>query len=543
MRQQINVSILARDGVRLSTDIRMPDVGDRFPTLIYRNPYNNADPSNILRFVEAGYAVVTQDCRGRFDSDGTFDPFNEADDGHDTVAWVHQQPWCDGRIGMVGGSYCGTTQFTAAWTNPPGLRAISPRVMGRDAFKDMLYHNGVFSLGLASGWGMGMTGRSGQSHLTTDWNTIHRHLPLNTLDSGAGFDTPFYRKWLDHPVYDDYWRSLSVEVHYPDINVPCLHMGGWYDLYGEGTIRNFMGLRANGGPNARAAQKLIIGPWAHGLNTRTLGQLDFGPQAVTNLDETEDRWLARYVRDVPNGIEHEPPIRIFVMGANVWREEQEWPLVRAVELQLFLDSQRAANTLYGDGTLLPHPAAEGHDVYTYNPDNPVPTIGGAMLGPLAGPTDHTPIERRDDVLVYTTPPLTEPIEVTGFVTAILRIASDAPDTDFVARLCDVHPDGRSIILCDGITRTRFREGLDREVMMTPGTVYELRIDMAVTSNVFFPGHRIRLEVTSSCFPRFARNLNTGLPFATDTQPRLARQTIHHSPRHPSRLILPVVKAS
>lgn len=544
MRQIINTPVPARDGTRLSTDIRMPDSGGPFPTLVMRTPYNNADPTAVLPLVHRGYAVAWQDCRGRFDSDGVFDPFNEAEDGYDTIAWVHQQPWCDKRIGMLGSSYGGTTTLTAAWTNPPGLRAIAPTVMGRDGFKDLIYHNGVFNFSIAANWGTAVTGRSGQSHLSTNWDEVSRHLPLTTLDQAAGFDTPFYRRWLEHPTYDDFWRALSVEQHYASFNVPAFHKGGWYDFYNEGTIRNFMGMRAHGGPAARAAQKLIIGPWGHGLNTRSIGQIDFGDHAITQLFEMDMRWFDRFVRDQINGVENEPPIRIFVMGTNVWRDENEWPLARTREQSFFLSHHGSANSLFGTGELVarpPEPAIT--DRYTYNPDNPVPTLGGAMFAAATGPTDHTPIERRDDVLVYTTPPRTTPIEVTGFVSAVLYISSDARDTDFVARLCDVYPDGRSIVLCDGIARTRFREGLDREVMMQPGNVYEIHVEMAATSNVFLPGHRIRLEVTSSCFPRFARNLNTGNNPSTDTVVRLAHQTVYCSAAHPSRLILPVIPES
>ena len=540
--QFIDLPVLMRDGVRLSADVRLPGPGRKFPTVLLRTPYNNTGfgPGEHA-FIGRGYAVVRQDCRGRFDSEGRFDPLREDEDGYDTIAWIRAQPWSDGRVGMYGSSYNGLTQLTAAWTRPEGLLAICPSVMGRDLFKDLVYHNGVFGLAIAVGWGMGVAGHSGQGNDTTDWERVFRHLPLMTMDEAGGYRLDYVREWLSHPVYDATWARVSVENHYRDFDAPAVHTGGWYDMYSDGVVRNFCGMRAQAGPRARGAQKLIMGPWGHGLGTRAIGQLDFGEQAAVGLQGVYDRWLDRWVKGEQNGIDREAPVRIFIMGANVWRDEQEWPLARAVETPFYLAAEGPANSLYGKGGLTRRPgSATETDAYVYNPDNPVPTLGGCASRTATGPNDHTPIERRDDVLVYTSEVLQEPVEVTGFVRAVLYAASDAPDTDFVARLCDVHPDGRSIIICDGIARARFREGLDREVMMTPGTVYKFEIDMSVTSNAFLPGHRIRVEITSSCFPRFCRNLNTGEPVATGTRMQTARQTVHHSVKHPSCVVLPVV---
>ncbi len=535
--QWIDVSVPMRDGVRLSTDIRCPAGPGPFPTLIYRTPYNNQGFAVDDPYLASGYAVVKQDCRGRFDSEGVFDPFREAADGADTAAWVRAQPWCDGRLGFFGNSYCATTQLTAAWSRPAGLRAMTPVVMGCDLFKDLLYYNGVFNLSLAFAWGAAMAGRTVQGLETTDLQAVFRHLPLDTMDVAAGFHLPFLHEWLAHPVYDDYWAQASVERHYADFDVPALHAGGWYDFYPEGTLRNFLGLRRWGGPAARRAQKLIMGPWPHGLGGRTLGAMDFGEAAAVAMEPIYKRWLDRWVRDEPNGIDREPAVRIFVMGVNAWREDDEWPPREAEPRAYYLASEGDARTAAGTGRLVEKAGAPSaaRDGYVYDPADPVPTLGGNTYAAPAGPTDHAPIEARSDVLVYSGPVLERPVTVIGFVSATLFISSDAPDTDFVARLCDVYPDGRSIILCDGIARARFREGWDREVFLAPGSVYEIEVPMGATANVFLPGHRLRLEVTSSCFPRFARNLNTGEPAATGVRMRPARQTLWHTPDHPSRL--------
>ena len=527
MKQRIHVPVSMRDKVRLSADVRYPETGGPFPTILVRTPYGNAGLSTAdANFVEAGYAVVKQDCRGRFDSEGRFSPMRDDEDGFDTIEWVRSQPWCDGRIGMTGGSYSGYTQYSAAWLRPEGLRAITPNVMGCDLFRDALYHHGVLNLSLAIGWGAGVAGRTGQTNETTNWLDVFRHLPLITMDEAAGYDLDYFKAWLEHPTHDDFWRAMSVEHHYAEFDTPAFHVGGWYDVYSAGVPRNYMGLRAHGRPGARRSQKLLMGPWVHGVNQRIVGQFDFGEGAVIELEAQRKRWLDRWVKGEENGIDREPPVRIFVMGANQWRDEEDWPLARARETEFFLTSGGAANSLFGDGALLPSPA-DGADTdrYVYSPESPVPTMGGSCLRATPGPTDHAPIERRNDVLVYTSDVLQEPLEVTGFVKMVLYASSDAVDTDFVARLCDVYPDERSIVLCDGVIRARLREGMDREVMMQPGKVYEFEIDMGVTSNVF---------------RRWNRNLNTGAPIATDTEIRLARQTVHHSRACPSRVILPVV---
>ncbi len=544
MRQMIDVRIPMRDGVRLSTDIRMPAEGS-FPVILDRTPYNNYEISDYQHsLLDGGYAIVRQDCRGRFDSEGTFRPGLEDEDGYDTIDWISKQPWCNGAIGMIGGSYGGLTQYTAAWNRPPGLKTITPQVMGSDRFRGMTYRYGVFELALSASWGTSVGGmRTGQSHATTDWNRVFNHLPLISLDEAVGMPSPVVREWLSHPVYDDFWRARSNTAHFSGFNIPVFHLGGWFDVFCQGTLENFTGIRKHGSPIAQAHQRIIMGPWAHAINTEECGQIHFGTNAAIDIDGLRTRWLDRWVRDIENRMEQEAPVRIYVMGENRWRDEHEWPLARTQYTDFFPATSNRANSLYGDGALLKkNESGRGTDTYAYDPSHPVPTLGGGTLHPelLSGPADHRPVERRDDVLVYTGPRLADPLEVTGEVRMILYASSDAPDTDFVARLCDVYPDGRSMLVCDGVTRARFHQGLDRECMLEPGKVYEFTIDMGATSQVFLAGHCLRLEITSSCFPRWNRNLNTDEPLATGTRMRIAHQTIYHCPAYPSRLVLPVI---
>ncbi len=547
MKQLMNVMVKMRDGVSLSTDIRMPEAGGPFPVVLVRNPYNNnitVTPENealLKLYLESGYAYVTQDVRGKYDSEGTFRPFDESEDGFDSVAWLAKQTWCNGRVGMSGASYCGFTQLEAAKMAPPALCAITPSVMAHDAFKGIMYKNGSFSF-LIMAWALGNTGRTDKPQPLIDWMKIYNTLPLEKMDAAAGFETPFLQEWLAHPRYDAFWKKISTEAFYKNFDTPAYIMGGWYDYAIEGTVKNYCGLKK---AMKNKKVKLLIGPWAHGLGGGpVLGQLDFGPEAVFNIEKEKKRWLDRFVKGEKNGIEKEPPVRIFVMGANKWRNEEAWPLKRTKYVSYYISSTRGANSLEGDGVLeVKLKSAKEKDEFIYNPADPVTTIGGATLLPdrPAGPYDQTPIERRPDVLVYTTGVLKAPIEVTGFVKAELFIASSAPDTDFITRLCDVHPEGKSIVLSEGLIRARFRKGLDKEVMLKAGQVYKLELEMDPTSNVFLAGHKIRLEITSSSFPAYSRNTNTGKNIAKETKFKTAKQTVYHSNKYRSKLILPVFK--
>lgn len=573
-----NVPVPMRDGTILYADVHRPAVGGPFPVLLMRTPYDKSNLASIngtmdiLRAVRAGYAVVIQDCRGRYASEGEFYAFvNEAADGYDTVEWCAAQPWSTGKVGMYGRSYVGLTQWQAAIARPPHLAAIIPSITAGNYHEGWAYQGGAFELGFNLSWTLsGLAtdtlwrrrndlpdfARIWADHLRAIDTMPCAQFPVLPLDAYPPLKVagcaPYYFDWLAHPSYDEYWRRLDVGPHHAEINLPVLHIGAWYDIFLGGTLGNYVGMRENApSEGARQAQRLIVGPWAHVVPfSHLVGEVDFG-RAASQSDFDHDgiclRFFDRWLKDARNGVDDEAPVRVFVMGRNVWRDEAAWPLARARQVPYYLHSGGRANGLSGDGALgMEEPADEPPDYYVYNPRDPVPTRGGALCCyPAAiapGAYDQRPVEARPDVLVYTTPPLDEPVEVTGPVSVILYAATSAPDTDFTAKLVDVDPSGYARNLTDSIVRARYRESRARASLVTPGVVYEYTIDLWATSNVFLAGHRIRLEISSSNFPRFDRNLNTGRPIASEAETRPALQTIFHDQQRRSRLILPIVPA-
>jgi putative CocE/NonD family hydrolase len=377
-----------------------------------------------------------------------------------------------------------------------------------------------------------------------DWMEIYHHLPLATLDERAGFSSARWREDLAHPTLDAYWRPLCYQARLDEIDLPVLHISGWYDDEQIGTPLNFMGMavKAPADP-ARHRQRLLMGPWGHRVNdSRQLGEVDFGPEALIDLEGYELRWLDHWVNGQDNGVGTEPPVRLFVMGQNRWRDEQEWPLARARWTSFYLHSNGHANSRFGDGALSVAPPAGGEpaDAYLSDPSRPVPFITEPLSSQIGGPDDYGAVERRDDVLVYSTPTLDEDVEVTGPIRLVLHASSSCVDTDFMAKLVDAHPGGFCQRLCDGMIRGRYREGMMREVLLDPGRVYEFEIALWNTAHVFRRGHRIRLEIASSAFPKYDRNLQTGDALATGTRMESAENRVWHTPERPSRLILPVI---
>ena len=550
VEMRLNVKVPMRDGVNLSADIYLPKARGPFPTLLIRTPYSNNTDDMIEKgraYANRGYACVIQDCRGRWDSDGDFYPFHpDVEDGFDTQEWVGAQEWSTGKIGMAGSSYLGLVQWVSAPLRSRYLTAIAPRVICGDFYSGLVHPGGTVMLNVAITWGMRTNGRTGQSIDYHQWSEEFHTLPLIEMDRGAGRDLDFWKDWMRHSAYDDYWAKVNVEDKWGEIAVPALNMGGWYDLYASQTFTNFNGLRLGGRTPQSRRSKLIMGPWVHALSvSRRTGEVDFGVDSMVDLDALELRWYDYWLKGIDNGVVDEPPIRLFIMGSNEWRNEQEWPLARTSWQKWYLHSGGNANTGMGDGAIsTDEPGDEPDDHFTYDPRFPVPTAGGAnCCSPHIvpwGPQDQRPTEGRHDVLCYTSTPMEEDLEVTGPIKVVLYSATDGLDTDWTAKLMDVSPTGYAMLLCDGIIRARFRDSLSDPTLLEPNRVYEYEIDVGVTGNVFRRGHRIRIDISSSNFPRFDRNLNTGHELGADAEMRAANQTVHHSRQYPSHVLLPVI---
>jgi hypothetical protein len=541
VEEELDVKVPMRDGVRLSTNIYRPEGPDRFPVLLMRSPYGNGgagDPEAYF-FVRHGYVVVLQDTRGRYESEGIFEAMQpEALDGYDTQQWISGQSWCNGKIGTFGGSYVGFTQWMPAPLQSPYLVTMFPVVTFSD-LHDVVYQNGAFRLELWGPWSFEM---SHPYNITLDSIDKHRSkilmsLPLIDQDKKLGWKIPFFRDWLLHPEHDRFWDRTSVGSDYPKIRTSVYNIGGWYDILLKGTINNYMKMTGRDiDPVIRNKQKIMIGPWVHDEGKRLVGDLDFGEEAVLDQNALMLRWFDSQLKGVNNGIIEEPPVKIFVMGENKWRFENEWPLARTNYMKFFFHSQGNANTVSGDGWMDTGISKNlKPDKFIYDPDNPVITIG------TMGPYDQRKVETRNDVLIYASAPLKEDIEVTGPVNAIIYASSSAKNTDFTAKLVDAYPDGRAIRICEGIVRADHRDSSLPPSNIEPGKIYKYEIDLWATSNVFKKGHQIKVEISSSNFPRFDRNLNTGNYFATDTAVLKAEQKIYHSAEYPSCIILPVIQ--
>jgi len=538
-----NVMASMRDGTQLAANIFQPKQGGPFPVILMRTPYGKMDEKfgEAKRYCAAGYAMVVQDCRGRGSSQGQWDPFRyDGDDGFDTQEWVGRQPWCNGHIGTSGGSYVGWTQWSAAPRGSRFLACMVPVVPFADVYHDIAYPGGAFQLSLCFGWGAGVGGLKIEPARLKE---AFKYLPLNTWDEQGDKRVFFLRDWVAHPTYDDYWRARSVENRFDQISVPTLNIGGWYDIFSKATLDDIARVR-HGSTNrlARRNQFVVMGPWGHGVGGQKLGDLDFGADAKLDVGRLQFQWFEYWLKDKETGVQDWPAVRLFVMGENIWRNESEWPLARTQFTPWYLHGAGKAATRGGDGLLnSTTPEAEPPDQYTYDSANPVPTKGGNnLVGTPIGPFDQSAVEDRADVLVYSSAPLDKAVEVTGPVKVVLHAASSARDTDFTAKLLDVHPDGKAYNLCDGIVRARYRESFTQPTLIEPGKAYRYEIDLWVTSNLFKSGHRIRLEISSSNFPRFDRNPNTGHDFGVDAELAKADQTILHDREHPSRVLLPVI---
>lgn len=540
--QSEKVRIPMRDGVRLSANVFRPSSTGRVPALLVRTPYNKGSVlfPGYQPLLEAGFAIVVQDVRGRYESEGNFGSIlQERPDGSDTITWIARQTWSDGNVGMLASSYLGMVQWQAALSGNPHLRAISPGVSGDDEYLDRYYsRGGALKLAHRLLWLAENLRASGTA--LRPLNEFITHLPLRTIDTVAtGKRLRIWQDVLNHPAYDDYWKARSTRERLDNVRVPAFIVSGWYDNYCESDLEAYALLSKRSYSN-----RIVVGPWPHNMSI-PFAHVDLGPSATAPIRRLQLDWFRYWLKTPQPAPEFSaPPVRIFVMGDNYWRDEKEWPLRRTRYTPWYLGSHAGANSLNGDGVLLADPRASAKDEYTYDPGRPVSTRGGAVCcNPKAfpwGPMDQRAVEARDDVLVYTSAPLKQDLEVTGTVRVTAWVSTSAPDTDFTAKLVDVFPDGQARNLCDGILRLRYRESLSNPVLASQGEIYEIAIDAGVTSNVFKTGHRVRVEISSSNFPRFDRNPNTGRAVADETELRPAHQTIHHGRQYPTHVLLPVI---
>lgn len=573
-----DVMVAMRDGERLATDLWLPASDQPVPTLLLRTPYGKDVPNllanalDLAALVASGYAVALQDCRGTYRSGGNFTPLvDEPRDGADTVEWLGRQAWSDGSVATFGASYLGFTQWAIASQAPAGLKAIAPTVTSSDYYASPWYSDGgALSLHMSLWWSTVMGVLGAQRSLANGTGDLD---PLMALVGALGdldarlrsmptadqpaleHQAPWYAEWLAHPDRDAFWRDQSVADALEQVTgpaLPALHVGGWFDIFATDTARAFTRMRRSADTaEARQGQRLVIGPWDHLSYTGVYHDRQFGMAAdVLGVDLTGVHlgFFDRWVKGRTDALDDTAPVRIFVMGLDEWRDEQDWPLSDTRYADYFLSGTGAAGTTAEDGVLTTTgPGVDAVDSYVHDPTDPVPSLGGRMIMPSAlnavGPVDQRPVEARDDVLCFTTEVLTAPVEVTGHVSLVLHVASSALDTDFTGKLVDVFPDGRALYLTDGILRARYRDSLADPEPLEPDRVYEVTLDLGVTANVFLPGHRIRLEVASSCFPRYDRNTGTGGDISAESlaDAVVANNRVLHGTTHPSRLVLPVIE--
>ena len=570
-----NVPMTTRDGVSLYADVWHPDAPGAFPVLLSRTPYGkeaaaqNPNGSNAF-FARFGYVTLMQDCRGRFSSEGDYNPlFQEVADGYDAVEWAARLPWSNGRVGTCGQSYLGATQYAIAGNDPmpPSLQAMAPVSASSDFHQSWVHHTGGASMW---GWlvpyaihkGRNTLERAGRQDLLTKMDEFvgpatnfsmplkdewFRHRPVSDWVALLRETAPYFADYIREADDGPFWDAINLNLQASHVSVPMLHISSWYDIFLEGALNGFQSIRAGSRfPKSRAGQKLVIGPWAHLFpyvvpSSGGTGDIDFGPEALVDLHQMQLRWFDYWLKDIDTGIMDEPPVSVFTMGENRWETFDDWPPPAARDVRWYLHSGGSANTLHGDGTLSTVPPGdEPADTFTYDPNDPVPALGGNNLSIPLGVKDQRPVEARRDVLVFTSEPQGQPLQITGPLTVELWASSSAVDTDFTAKLIDVRPDSYAQNLADGIIRARYRESSRNPTLIEPRKPYRYIVDLWATSHVFLPGHCIRLEVSSSNFPRFDANPNTGARFGEDSDVRVADQAVFHQSGMESFVRLPVM---
>jgi putative CocE/NonD family hydrolase len=541
-QMQRDVMIPMRDGIQLATDIAIPDSPGKYPVILVRTPYGKSSDEDDAGsyWAEKGFAFVIQDCRATGNSQGKWYPaVHEKDDGIDTRNWILGQSWCNGKIGTTGGSYLGYTQFASYLESNQSLKVMFAMVPAMEWYKTS-YISGTLSIGTAVGWALEMAHPSqGEGALfdieSRNIDEVYRTLPLTEFDRHVDTTLTWLRDIISNPTDNKYWSDYSGASAEKSKGIPLFTVSGWFDIFVDQALE-YHGdmIRLN-----KKNQHLIVGPWAHGPN-EVPGDRKLKANQEIDFGDIEEKWFDYWLKGA-NEKPELPPFKIYVMGKNIWRDENEWPLKRTQYQKYFLHSSGDAHLFDGSGQLSPiKPGQEKPDSYVYDPEYPVPTHGGALLFDEPGMFDQREIEMREDVLIYSSELLEKEIEVTGPVKVILYASSDARDTDWTAKLVDVYPDGRAFNLCDGIVRARYHQDPLISTLINPGQVYKYEIDLWATSNVFLPGHRIRVEISSSNFPRCDRNPNTGNAFGLDANISQANQTVYHNAENPSHIILPVI---
>jgi uncharacterized protein len=555
-RTLFNQRVPMRDGVSLVADVYLPGRTGRFPIILVRTPYDRSTSSYTADgeyFSAHGYAVVIQDVRGRGDSPGEFNAFFQEDvDGYDTVEWAARQDWSDGKVGMMGVSYDGFVEWAAAKLRPPHLvTLVSSAAPGR-VFREYYYNYGAVTL-YPLQWYMAVSEKTMKDPFyahSIDWRAVFNHLPLATMDEAAGLTSRLWKEYLEHSSLDDYWKRIDLTGRFASIDIPVLHITGWFDWDLPGQMFYYKGMAAVSPAHDR--QWLLVGPWTHGGTRNPLpkvGELEFDKDVLVDIKALHVRWFDHWLKDRQNGIDAEPRVNYYSLGEDKWHASATWPPASVQPQIWYLHSDGTANTLAGSGTLSRQlPQEENHDRYIYNPQFPVPTSLDAWAeraNTSMNAFDQRFAERRDDVVCYTTAPLRERVTIAGSIKLVLYAASDARDTDFMAKLIDVYPDERAMMMGPGVgvIRARFRDSLSEPSLLVPGKIYRYEIDLNDLAHVFLPGHRIRIEVSSSNFPLYDRNPNTGAAAGNATDLRLARQSIYHDRKRPSQLVLPIVTVS
>jgi hypothetical protein len=573
--KQADVPATMRDGVVLKADVYRPKTDEPVPVILMRTQYGKGaaqvQPSRFQSpawFASQCYIVVIQDVRGQYASGGTFYEYRDRDDGYDSVEWAARLPGSNGRVGMYGSSYVGATQWLAATASPPSLKAIVPSNTASDYYDGWTYEDGAFRLDFIEPWMMADIVLSaaqnrgdtkGAAELKDDalsiagWMHFRPYAAFPPFHPESRATAPYFFDAIRHPARDAYWDEFRIETRYAKVMVPVLAFEGWYDAFLDGGLKNFVGMQTSGGSAlARASQRIVIGPWEH-IGWGRPGSVvsprlkALGPVADSPVNTLMLAWFDHFLKGRDNGVATGPRVDYFEMGENRWHVATAWPLPGTKYVAWRLGSGGHAASVMGDGVLSVAPAAGApSDQFLYEPWNPVPSLGGHSCCGWGensqGQFDQSPIEKRADVLVYSSAVLSEAIDVTGPITVILYARSTARDTDFTAKLVDVYPDGTAVNLNNGIQVARFRDSLSAPTLIEPGRVYRYTINIWPTSNLFLPGHRIRLEISSSDFPQFAPNPNTGEAFGVSARQVSARQTILHDADHPSALVLPVIPA-